>query len=256
MSSFATLTHIFVLKNCLLFLLLLISTNAIAQRWQWSFGAGATLFKGDMQDWSLLPNIPQAKQVLPSLDLEIAYQETQAFNYRATLMISGLQGNSLNNGWSNAGLAGNSGAFRSSLVELGLLVDYNFMDYQKNRKIKNLTPYIYGGFSSFFANPQNSVKDPRPSSPPNSQHPNVMNGSFISFAIPFGVGIKYQLNNLWSIKWEGGTRKTLTDRLDGWITSGADRSNLTPSFTDQYLHTSVSVTFSLQRIYCPSEYQN
>ncbi|MFM6948258.1 MAG: DUF6089 family protein, partial [Aquirufa sp.] len=157
----------------------------------------------------------------------------------------GIQANSINNNWSNAGLGGQNGAFRSSLVELGLLVDYHFIDYQKNKKVRNWTPYLYGGFATFFANPSNSIASS-----------NVMNGSFISFAIPFGVGIKYQMSPLWGIKWEAGTRKTLTDRLDGWITQGADRSNFTTSLTDQYLNTSVSITFSLQSIYCPSEYQN
>ena len=138
-------------------------------------------------------------------------------------------------------------------MEIGFLVDYNFLDFQKNKKIKNWTPYIFGGFSSFFANPQNSVKA---TGSTNLSHPNVMNGSFISFAIPFGVGVKYQINQIWSIKLEGGSRKTLTDRVDGWITTGATRSNFTTNFTDQYLHGALSITFSIPRIYCPSEYQN
>jgi hypothetical protein len=237
-----------------LFILILLTYNSSAQRWHWSLGGGATLFKGDMKDWAIMPSQTQIKELLPSMNLEIGYQESQSFNYRAQLMISGLQGNSANNGWSNASLGANNGTFRSSLVEIGLLVDYNFLDFQKNRKIKNWTPYIFGGFASFFANPQNSVKVVTGSSI--ISHPNVMNGSFISFAIPFGIGVKYQINHLWSVKWEGGSRKTLTDRVDGWITTGADRSNFTSNFSDQYLNTSFSVTYSLQRIYCPSEYQN
>lgn len=233
-------------KKLLLILGLVISVNCtFAQRWQWSLGTGATLFKGDMQDWAMYPSLPQVKQLLPSLNVEVAYQETQAFNYRAQLLLTGIQANSINNNWSNGGLGGQNGAFRSSLVELGLLVDYHFIDYQKNKKVRNWTPYLYGGFATFFANPSNSIASS-----------NVMNGSFISFAIPFGIGIKYQMSPLWGIKWEAGTRKTLTDRLDGWITQGADRSNFTTSLTDQYLNTSVSITFSLQSIYCPSEYQN
>lgn len=233
-------------KKLLLILGLVISVNCtFAQRWQWSLGTGATLYKGDMQDWAMYPSLPQVKQLLPSLNVEVAYQETQAFNYRAQLLLTGIQANSINNNWSNANLGGLNGAFRSSLVELGLLVDYHFIDYQKNKKVRNWTPYLYGGFATFFANPSNSITSP-----------NVMNGSFISFAIPFGIGVKYQMSPLWGIKWEAGTRKTLTDRLDGWITQGADRSNFTTSLTDQYLNTSVSITFSLQSIYCPSEYQN
>ena len=233
-------------KKLLLLLWIGISAqSSFAQRWQWSLGTGATLYKGDMQDWAMYPSLPQVKQLLPSLNVEVAYQETQAFNYRAQLLLTGIQANSINNNWSNAGLGGQNGAFRSSLVELGLLVDYHFIDYQKNKKEWWGTPYLYGGFATFFANPSNSIASS-----------NVMNGSFISFAIPFGIGIKYQMSPLWGIKWEAGTRKTLTDRLDGWITQGADRSNFTTSLTDQYLNTSVSITFSLQSIYCPSEYQN
>lgn len=243
-------------QKLLIFFLVLISFISFGQRWQWSVGGGATFFKGDMQDWALNPSLEQMKQVLPSMNIEIAYQESQAFNYRAQLMVGGIQGNSASNGWSNASLGANNGTFRSSLVEIGFLVDYNFFDFQKNRKIKNWTPYIYGGFSSFFANPQNSLLPRTPLPPGTPNAPEVMNGSFISFAIPFGIGIKYQINPKWGIKLEGGSRKTLTDRLDGWITTGATRSNFTTNFTDQYLHGALSITFSIPRIYCPSEYQN
>lgn len=237
--------------------MLIVSANcAFAQRWQWSLGTGATLYKGDMQDWAMYPSLSQIKQLLPSLNVEVAYQESQVFNYRAQLLLTGIQANSANNAWSKAGMGGLSGTFRSSLVELGLLVDYHFLDYQKNKRKRNWTPYFYGGFATFFANSQNSLLPTTPPTVISPLNPVVMNGSFISFAIPFGLGVKYQISPLWGIKWEGGFRKTLTDRLDGWITLGSDRSNFTTNFTDQYLNTSVSITFSIERIYCPSEYQN
>lgn len=243
-------------KYFFLFLIFFSASSSFAQRWQWSLGAGATLYKGDMQDWAMYPSVAQMKQLLPSLNVEIAYQESQAFNYRAQVLLTGIQANSANNAWSKAGLGGLNGTFRSSLVELGLLVDYHFIDYQKNRKIRNWSPYLFGGFATFFANPQNSLLPTTVPSPLPLNAPDVMNGSFISFAIPFGIGVKYQMSPTWGIKWEAGSRKTLTDRLDGWITKGADRSNFTTSLTDQYMNTSISITFSLDRIYCPSEYQN
>jgi len=89
-------------QKLLTFFLVLISFISFSQSWQWSVGGGATFFKGDMQDWALNPSLTQMKQVLPSINLEIAYQESQSFNYRAQLMIGGLQGNSAANGWSNA----------------------------------------------------------------------------------------------------------------------------------------------------------
>jgi hypothetical protein len=243
-------------KLLLLLFVLLIAFVSNAQRLQWSLGSGATIYKGDMQDWALYPNSLQIKQILPSLSIELGYQKTQSFNYRAQLLLTGIQGNSAIGSWSKGGLGGLNGSFRSSIVELGVLVDYHFLDYHDSPKAINWTPYLYGGFATFFADPQNSLLPSSALPPTTVNAPEVMNGSFISFAIPFGIGIKYQISPKWGIKWEAGSRKTLTDRLDGWITKGADRSNFTTSFTDQYMNTSFSITFSIDRIYCPSEYQN
>jgi hypothetical protein len=266
MPAFTSLTIIKVIKSFFFLMFIVCFQQANAQMLQWSIGSGATLFKGDMQEWALYPNKAQIKELIPSLNVELAYQGKSALAYRGQILITGLQGNSQNNIFSNSNigvgttsggmLIPNEGAFRASLVEVAFLVDYNFLDYQKNRKIINWTPYLFGGFASFFANPQNSIKDPNTAVPPNTQHPNVMNGSFISFAVPFGIGVKYQINNMWSLKLEAGNRKTLTDRLDGWISNGASRSNMTTNFTDQYMNVSFSVTISLPRIFCPSEYQN
>jgi hypothetical protein len=231
-----------VLKNYLLLFLLGISGTLSAQRWQVGGGIGANLFKGDLMDWSLRPNFGQLLKVNPSIHAQVRYQEKQAFAYRGILSFGQISGDA--SLFSTPSIGFNQDSFSGPMLELGGIVDYNFRDYQSNKKIRNWTPYFYGGLSGILAMPE--IKS----------GPNVEVKPVVALGIPFGVGVKYQLNSQWGLQGEFGTTKALNDMLDGYAgptNAGGSEGFFTLSQTDQNLHLNLSITYSIISIYCPKE---
>ena len=228
------------LKSFLLLLLLGISGTLSAQRWQVGGGIGANLFKGDLMDWSLRPSVDQLLQASPSLNLQVRYQENQAFAYRGVLSVGQIKGDGSLAPTPSSGFDPNS--FSGPIIELGGIVDYNFRDYQSNKKIQNWSPYLYAGLATIFAEPKftsnNQIK------------------SIFALGIPFGVGIKYELNSRWGIQADFGTTRALSDKLDNFWMPAPEFSGdgfLNLAQTDQNLHVNLSITYSIISIFCPKE---
>lgn len=222
----------------ILLTILLIFSNVLAfgQRWQFAAGGGMVLYKGDLLDWHLMPNAIQLKKMSPSVNFQVRYQEKNAFAYRAKLNISSLQGDgSLN---PLPAITYSSNTFSSPLIELSFISEYNFLDYQSNRKIKNWTPYLYGGFSGIFASPSGSIPNPM---------------TFFTFSIPYGLGFKYQINQVWGVQWEFGTSKVLSDLIDGKPSDPLSTNKISFSQGDQFLNSSLMFTYSIISIFCPKE---
>lgn len=220
------------------FVLMVLCQSAFAQRWSMSAGAGATLYKGDLSDWHLIPHLSQLKTANTAVNFQLRYQPDQAIAYRAKLTFSGISGDGANYGLPSISYSTNS--FSSPLIEFSGLVDYNFKDYQANRRIRNWTPFIYGGLTSLFVSPEGNALLPNPK-------------TFFTLAIPFGVGLKAQLSNRVGIQWEFGSSKSLSNILDGQAAWGDQPQIFTLNKTDQYLQTSVSITYSLISVYCPRD---
>jgi hypothetical protein len=72
----------------------------------------------------------------------------------------------------------------------------------------------------------------------------------MNYALPFGIGFKYQLSPSWGIQWDLGARKTFTDALDRPLMEGEAAFNL--SNGDQYLNSSLTVTYTIQSVFCPT----
>jgi len=85
-------------------------------------------------DWSLRPSVDQLLQASPSLHLQVRYQENQAFAYRAVLSVGQIKGDGSLSTTPSSGFDPSS--FSGPIVEFGGIVDYNFRDYQSNKKSK------------------------------------------------------------------------------------------------------------------------
>ena len=218
------------------FVFMVLSHAAFAQRWTMSAGAGATLYKGDLSDWHLIPHLSQLKTASTGVNFQLRYQPNQAISYRAKLTFTGISGDGANFGLPSISYSTNS--FSSPLIEFAGLVDYNFKDYQANRNVRNWTPFIYGGLGTLFVSPEGNIPSPK---------------TYFTWAIPFGVGIKAQINNRLGLQWEFGTSKSLSNILDGQAAWGEQPQIFTLNKTDQYLQSSVSITYSLISVYCPRD---
>lgn len=207
-----------------------------AQRWALSATTGMNLYKGDISDWKLLPNLNQLKVISTAVKVNVRYQRAQAFAYRGQLSIGRISGAGNNNPGPNPIF--NTLAFTSPLIEVSGLVDYNFLDYQTDKKIKNWSPYLYGGISYLFVSPRGGLLPTTP---------------FFTWAIPYGVGVKYQLTPRLGLQWEFGTSKTFTDVLDNAPSDPRLTSHFTVQQTDQVLQSSITLTYVIKSVFCPRE---
>ncbi len=213
-----------------------LAKDSLAQRWALSTTTGTNLYKGDLSDWKLLPNLNQLKDISSAVKFAVRYQRTQAFAYRGQVSIGRISGSGLNNPGPN--LDFNTDSFKSAIVEMSGIVDYNFLDYQSDRKVRNWSPYIYGGLSYLFVNPKGGLISGLP---------------FFTWAVPYGVGVKYQLTPRLGLQWEFGSSKTFTDVLDNAPSDILDRSHFTTQQTDQVLQSSITVTYVIKSVFCPRE---
>lgn len=109
-------------------------------------------------------------------------------------------------------------SFQSKVLELNLLGEYTIFDLNQKR----FSPYVFGGIAAFRFNPyaHDSAGTKfflRPLSTEGqglSSHPDRKPYRLTQFAVPFGAGVKYRINENAVLGYELGLRKTFTDYLD------------------------------------------
>ena len=116
--------------------------------------------------------------------------------------------------------------FSSSLFDLGLTAEFNFLNYGRGpayKKYKAISPYMVAGVGFVFA--LNDV------------------GDQASFTIPIGIGVKYKYKERIDLGFEFTMRKEFSDRIDGL----SDLFGIKHSFaknTDWYSFAVFSVTYA------------
>ena len=105
--------------------------------------------------------------------------------------------------------------FQSTVNDLSLMVEFNFLDYYTGH-IKNvISPYIFGGISGLMFNTKPFTKDDRIDTV--SLRPKKTEGveyAAFSLSIPFGVGCKMSLSKHLAATVEWRMHYTFTDYLD------------------------------------------
>jgi len=115
--------------------------------------------------------------------------------------------------------------YNSSIHDISLIGEFNFLDYVTGSKYNTFSPYLFGGASLFYYNNNTSV-DPTATS--------------FNAALTFGAGVKYSLTKKIGIGVEWGMRKTFTDLLD--------QDNYDGTFwygSDWYNFTGITITYKL-----------
>lgn len=96
------------------------------------------------------------------------------------------------------------GRFRGGVIEGSAVLEFNFLDFLRNDSEFRWSPYAFFGlgFSHFImkGNTYQFVVSER--------------YNLNSLVIPFGGGVKYRLNDRWTLAAELGFRPTMTDFLD------------------------------------------
>ncbi len=100
--------------------------------------------------------------------------------------------------------------FRSDIYEIGVLAEYSFFKIKKGDY--GASPYVFGGLAAMYFTPYTELDGVTY----DLQHFRTegVEYSLYQFVMPFGAGMKLQINGMGYLGMELGFRKTFTDYLD------------------------------------------
>lgn len=179
--------------------------------------------------------------------------------------------------------------FRTNIMEVAVMGELNFLEFNKLKQDKKWSPYFTLGVALFYFNPQAKINGQWYYLHPlgtegqtDESYSGVKKYRLIDFSIPIGGGFKYSINKNWNVGLYGGLRVTFNDYLDdvGGVYASplslpegskgvayllADRSGevgskigspgkqrATSSKADFYMFAGVSVSYTIFKLKCPS----
>ncbi len=138
-------------------------------------------------------------------------------------------------------------SFHSNLIDIEAGIEINFLEYVAGSKNHRFTPFVFGGVSIFHFNPKTFYMGQEYELQPLgtegqglTAYPDRKPYALTSWAIPFGLGLKWSVSESVSIGFEWGLRKTFTDYLDDVSTRypdpellGAEKSPIAAVLSDR-----------------------
>lgn len=228
----------------LLTTLICLSYSATSQSWRYyrhelSFGLGASNFLGELggNDGIGLNGFKSVKDLEFALTRPVAtigyrFKINQMFAVRANFYQGRVDGDDARTDEpfrQNRNLH-----FKSPISELsGIFEFYPFgekidhpyrMSGAQGKKVRKLSPYLFGGIGGFFFNPKAKYQRSGKWQKLHQYQTEGVKYSRISAAISYGGGLKLALSKEWSIGFEFGMRKTFTDYIDDVSGSYIDNS--------------------------------
>jgi hypothetical protein len=198
---------------------LLASFTATAQQYKYEVGPmlGMTGYLGEANNGILFKH--------PSFTIGglFRYNHNTRWAFKANLNYANIRGDSeQDESWYPDGA---NYTFSSSLIDLGLTAEFNFLNFGRGpayKKLKPISPYMVAGVGFVFA---------------------MCDGhNQASFTIPFGIGVKYKYKDRVNASFEFTMRKEFSDRIDGY----SDLFDIKHSFaknTDWYSFATFTVTY-------------
>jgi hypothetical protein len=200
-----------------------------AQKIEIGAGLGGFNYKGDISPKTRLRFIKPAGSVF------FRYNPKQALSLRAELAAGRIGADDMKS--DDPYQQARNFSFRTNIFEASAVAEYNFLNFVERRFAVNWTPYVLGGIGIA------------------SFKPDVQTGSYktSTIALPYGVGVKYQIARPWNIGLEYGARKTFTDYLDnvGGEVIRTSKMQGDPSLKDTYFYLRLSVSYTFYKIVCP-----
>ncbi len=118
--------------------------------------------------------------------------------------------------------------FRSPITDVTTALEFNFLTFTHGSKAEFFTPYVVGGLSVFYYNPQAQYQGEWVDLRPLGTEGQFKGEEYYSLspALMYGVGVKFSLSYVWSLQIEVGGRRAFTDYLDDVSTVYPDRTDL------------------------------
>ena len=180
------------------------SSAAIAQTTELGINAGAAGYVGDLNPSNLFKPSGIAFGAYVKRNLDPYWAIGIHYNYGK---VKGYDSNS-----DDASLRTRNLNFSTSLNELSLQVDFNFLEYFSGGGVKNFTPYIFAGVGGVLFNPKAKYNgetfELKYYQTEGKKYKNY------AISIPYGVGMKYRIGERLGIFTQLGYRTAKTDYLD------------------------------------------
>ncbi|RAI97874.1 outer membrane protein with beta-barrel domain [Chitinophaga skermanii] len=212
------------MKKILLFCATLMTPFLVKAQQDWHIGGmvGISNYSGDLSEKRV-----DFKYTKPTIGIFVRKDINRYLTLRAGLqwgMVAAADSTAKSAAYRNRNLS-----FRSHIGEINLIGEFNFMDMEET----GFTPYIFAGISGFAFNPEArlqgqwiTLRNLGTEGQGLSQYPDRNPYNLFQFAIPFGVGAKYELNETWTVGLEFGLRYTFTDYLDDVSSTYVDQNTL------------------------------
>lgn len=192
----------------LLLLIALLPLLSTAQK-QWGGGilVGVSNYWGDLVE----PDAPLFAHASPAFGIMVRNQLTPNIGLRGSLNYAKLKGDDANYDSNRE----RGAKFDYGLIELGVIGEYDFLGKRRfsgSSFHKTLSPYLLGGVALSFGDPKTTNGD-------------IEDFNKGHLAIPFGLGLRYDINSKIYLSLEYGSRLTFNDLIDGVEKTGDDSNN-------------------------------
>ena len=207
----------------LLIVFIVMSSPALSQKVHFGVFGGAAAYNGDLTS-SIFPK----KVTNGAIGLSINYELTDLIMLRGGITYSIVGGADRYSDKPDLVLRNLS--FETRLLEFSAVGEYNLLNLYESR----YTPYVFGGLAIFKFNPyvydnggqEHFLKPLSTEGQGINGYPDRKPYSLTQFAIPFGGGFKFAINDDLRIGVEAGLRKLFTDYLDDVSTNYIDQADL------------------------------
>lgn len=217
--------------------LILMSQQSFSQRVRGSVSLGGSAYLGD-----LIQGAPVFKEVSPVLSLGGSYDITDQFRARLNMSVLGIKGDDKLN--SRFDYRQRNLSFRNTIWEVAFLGEYDFLNSGESA----IVPYVFGGPGVYHHNPKTTDKNGVSVNLHDiGTEGQLLNNpdyadrkySLTKLNLQLGVGVRYEVSEMFTLGIETSFRKTFTDYLD-------DVSSTVPAEFDPAINNSYSAQLSFR----------
>jgi hypothetical protein len=196
----------------------ILNPGAFSQTWEIGVGGGVSYYVGDLNPTG------HFKFPRPSATLFAKRILTNRWSLRAGFSYLGVYAEDAQGDWGYQRVRNLN--FQSNIFELHVAAELNFFPFGMNEsshteKIRKWTPYLVAGIGAYYYEPQASVNGNLVDLAPlgtegqgTTGFPDRKPYSRFMPCVPFGMGVKFNINNKFTIAAEYSMRLTFNDYLD------------------------------------------
>lgn len=150
--------------------------------------------------------------------LQYQYNIHPHFAARVGITLGKISGDDKNSDY-DSGRRQRNLSFESPLLEFGWMGQVYILPFHPNQEHHPVSPYVFAGVAFFHFNPHTTYKSERVYLQPLGTEGQGIDGfegkyNLWGWSLPFGGGVKFNINRHFNIAVEVGCRKTFTDYLD------------------------------------------